>query len=161
MVGKEEEGTFEYVRICGFPIPSQTHLLLPFFLTQQNTTKPKHNNKSLKPLKIFTPTRTRTKTKTISTTTRPPPQQQQYLHHHNHKTTPPPKFSPLQPPQKQQLENLHHHHHHNNNNKNYYKIFTTATTTTTTTKLWVNFKCVANRFLGTTPQPNAELERQI
>jgi hypothetical protein len=102
MVGKEEEGTFEYVRICGFPIPSQTHLLLPFFLTQQNTTKPKHNNKSLKPQKIFTPTRTRTKTKTISTTTLPPPQQQQYFtttttkqHHH---------------------QNFHHDNHHKNNN---------------------------------------------
>jgi hypothetical protein len=131
MVGREEDGTFEYVRICSFPIPSQTHLLLPFFLTQQNTTKPKHNNKSLKKTKNLHPHKNKNKNKKKSTTLPPPPQQQQYLHHHNQK-----------------------------NNTTTTKIFTT-TTTTTTTILWVNFKCVANRFLGTTPQPNAELERQI
>jgi len=76
MVGKEEDGTFEYVyRICGFPIPSQTHLLLPFFLTQENTRKPKHNNKSLKTTKNLHPHKNKNKnninnnTSTTTTTT--------------------------------------------------------------------------------------------
>jgi hypothetical protein len=74
--------------------------------TQEN---PNTTTKALKPQKIFTPTRTRTKT--ISTTTLPPP--------------PPP-----QPHKQHHHQNLHHYNHHKNNN---YKLFTTTTTTTTTT----------------------------